>query len=157
MTEANNKLPGPLQISGNEDDIDLRALIGTVLGARKLIAGIAAGTLVLGAAYAWLATPIYQVDAVVQVEDSKGSALGGAVKDLEGLFDVKSQAATEIELLRSRMVLGRTVDALALDIVVEPSYFPLIGRAIARRHADDEPARGWPGFGRFAWGGSSWK
>lgn len=154
VTEVNNKLSGPLPAFGDNDEIDLRALIGTVLGAKGLIAGMAAGALFLGAAYAWLATPIYQVDAVVQVEDSKGSALGGAVKDLEGLFDVKSLAATEIELLRSRMVLGRTVDALGLDVVVEPKYFPVIGRAVASLHDGEQPALGWPGFGRFSWGGA---
>lgn len=153
MTETVNKMPAPLQVGSNDDELDLRELVGTVFGARKLIAGITASALLLGAAYAWLATPIYRVDAVVQVEDSKGSALGGAVKDLEGLFEVKSQATTEIELLRSRMVLGRTVDSLGLDIVVSPTYFPIIGKAIARRNSDEMPAQAWFGFGRFAWGG----
>jgi len=134
----------------DNDEIDLRALLGTLLGARWLIAGCAAATLTLGVVYVWLATPIYQVDATVQVEDSKGGALGSVTKDLDGLFDVKSQATTEIELLRSRMVLGRAIDQLGLDIVVVPDYFPLIGKAMARRNRDSIPASG---LGSYAWGG----
>lgn len=156
-TPVPSQLPASVNYAGHDDEIDLRALLGTVLGARYLIAAVAAVSLLAGAAYVWVATPIYQVDASVQVEDSKGSALGGAVKDLDGLFEVKSQATTEIELLRSRMVLGRTIDQLNLDIVAEPDYFPVIGRAIARRHEGISPAVGWPGFTGFAWGGESIK
>jgi len=132
-----------------EDEVDLRAVLGTLISARWLIAGCSAVALLIGAAYVWTATPIYQVDASVQVEDSKGSALGASVKDLDGLFDVKSQAITEIELLRSRMVLGRVIDQLGLDIVVEPRYFPIIGEAIARRHVGSASE----GYGPYAWGG----
>ncbi|MES3040548.1 MAG: polysaccharide biosynthesis tyrosine autokinase [Pseudomonadota bacterium] len=159
MIDKNTTLPVAAQARFQDegDEIDLRALVGTVLGARYLIAGFAAAALLAGIAYVWVATPIYQVDASVQVEDSKGSALGGAVKDLDGLFDVKSQATTEIELLRSRMVLGRTLDHLRLDIVAEPDYFPFIGRAVARRYQGLTPAVGWPGFTGFAWGGEGIK
>lgn len=143
----------PTALQDESDEIDLRALLSVILGARGLIAGCTAAVLVLGGLYAWIATPIYEVDASVQVEDNKGSGLGTAVKDLDGLFEGKSQATTEIELLRSRMVLGRTLDTLNLDIVAVPDYFPVIGRAIARRHEGISPAVGWPGFTGFAWGG----
>ncbi len=143
----------PTALQDESDEIDLRALLSVTLGARGLIAGFTVAALVLGGLYTWIATPIYEVDASVQVEDNKGSGLGTAVKDLDGLFEGKSQATTEIELLRSRMVLGRTLDTLNLDIVAVPDYFPVIGRAIARRHVGVSPAVGWPGFTGFAWGG----
>lgn len=155
MTDTHATLPAAPQtrFQDDGDEIDLRALLATVLGARYLIASIVGAALLIGLIYVWVATPIYQVDASVQVEDSKGSGLGAAAKDLDGLFDVKSQATTEIELLRSRMVLGRALEQLSLDIVAEPDYFPLIGRAIARRYHGLTPAVGWPGFTGFAWGG----
>lgn len=155
MTDLHAALPpaSPTRFQEDSDEIDLRALFATILGARYLIANIAAATLLVGIAYAWLATPMYQVDASVQVEDSKGNGLGSVTKDLDGLFEGKSQATTEIELLRSRMVLGRTLDQLGLDIVTEPNYFPLFGRALARRYPGLMPAVGWPGFTSFAWGG----
>lgn len=40
--------------------------------------------------------------------------------------------AVEIELLTSRMVLGRTVQELHLDTVVTPNFFPLVGRGMSR-------------------------
>jgi len=155
LTDTHATLPAATQtrFQDDGDDIDLRALMGTVLGARYLIASFAATALLAGAAYVWVATPIYQVDASVQVEDNKGGGLGAAVKDLDGLFEGKSQATTEIELMRSRMVLGRTLDELGLDIVAEPDYFPFIGHAVARRYHGLAPAIGWPGFTGFAWGG----
>lgn len=155
MTDTHATLPTAPQnrFQDDGDEIDLRALLSVILGARGLIAGFTVAALVLGGLYAWIATPIYEVDASVQVEDNKGSGLGTAVKDLDGLFEGKSQATTEIELLRSRMVLGRALDTLNLDIVALPDYFPVIGRAIARRHEGISPAVGWPGFTGFAWGG----
>lgn len=155
MTDTHATQPSAPQarFQDDSDEIDLRALLSVILSARGLIAGCTAAALLLGVLYAWIATPIYEVDASVQVEDNKSSGLGAAVKDLDGLFEGKSQATTEIELLRSRMVLGRTLDTLNLDIVAVPDYFPVIGRAIARRHEGVSPAVGWPGFTGFAWGG----
>ncbi|MES2908414.1 MAG: polysaccharide biosynthesis tyrosine autokinase [Pseudomonadota bacterium] len=155
MNSSHVSMPpqSPTALQDESDEIDLRALLSVTLGARGLIAGFTVAALVLGGLYTWIATPIYEVDASVQVEDNKGSGLGTAVKDLDGLFEGKSQATTEIELLRSRMVLGRTLDTLNLDIVAVPDYFPVIGRAIARRHVGVSPAVGWPGFTGFAWGG----
>ena len=49
--------------------------------------------------------------------------------------------AGEIEILRSRSVLGDVVDNLKLDISATPEYFPFIGEALARRApASERPA-----------------
>jgi tyrosine-protein kinase Etk/Wzc len=158
ITNTPLALPAAVQrVQDESDELDLRAFFGTVMGARRLIAACTVAALLCGGLYAWVSTPIYQVDAKVQVEDSKGSPLGGALKDLGGLFDMKSQATTEIELLRSRMVLGRTVESLHLDIAIKPKYFPIIGHALVRRYQGLTPATGWPGFTRFAWGGEELK
>lgn len=115
-----------------DDEIDLRALLATVLRERQLVALVAAAVFALGVVYAWLAPPLYRADALVQVEDTGGSALGAAVQDLSGLLDTPSKAVTEIEILRSRMVLGRAVDELDLQVEEAPRHFPLLGRALAR-------------------------
>lgn len=49
------------------------------------------------------------------------------------MFDVKSSADGEIQILGSRLAASRTVDALMLNVRAEPRYFPLIGRWIASR------------------------
>lgn len=153
-----NAKPTPVHehASDGEGEIDLRELIGVMMESRWWIAGIAAVFIVLGAVYALLATPVYRVNSLVQVEDDKGSALGG-LQDLASLFEGKAQAVTEIELLRSRMVLGKTLDDLQLDVQVEPVYFPLIGRFIAGRNQAAEEAGEKPviGLRSFAWGNES--
>ncbi|HOG04347.1 MAG TPA: polysaccharide biosynthesis tyrosine autokinase, partial [Accumulibacter sp.] len=59
----------------------------------------------------------------------------------------------ELEILSSRMVLGRVVNKLKLDLVAVPRTLPLIGGAIARRYQGDEPNSPWLGLTSFAWGG----
>lgn len=117
-----------LSRTDHDDEIDLRELLGTLIGARWVIAGFAAVALALGVLYTQVATPIYQVNGLVQVEDNKSGGLGAVTSELGDLFEGKTQAVTEIELIRSRMVLGKTVDDLNLDLVVRPKMFPIIGR-----------------------------
>ena len=112
----------------HDDEIDLRELLGTLIGARWVIAAFAAAALALGVLYTQVATPIFQVNGLVQVEDNKSGGLGAVTAELGDLFEGKTQAVTEIELIRSRMVLGKTVDDLNLDLFVQPKTFPLIGR-----------------------------
>lgn len=120
----------------HDDEIDLRELLGTIISARWVIAAFAGVALALGVLYTQVATPIYQVNGLVQVEDNKSGGLGAVASELGDLFEGKSNAATEIELIRSRMVLGKTVDDLNLDLSVQPKTFPLIGRL----WADDKAA-----------------
>ncbi|WP_124094163.1 GNVR domain-containing protein [Burkholderia gladioli] len=99
---------------------------------RRLIAGIAASMLVLGTAYAILAEPVYRADILVQVEENTTSAKS-MLGDISSMFDVKAQASSEMEVLRSRLVSGRVVDGLQLYIDAKPRYLPLLGRWLASR------------------------
>ena len=54
------------------------------------------------------------------------------------MLETPSPVAAEIEILRSRSVLGAVVDNLQLDINVWPEHAPLIGAALARRMPADE-------------------
>ncbi len=99
---------------------------------RWLIAAITALALAVGGAYAFLAKPVYESNLLIQVEDSAGSAksfLGEAAS----LFDVKTPATAEIEIIRSRMVIGQAVDNTLLYIDARPRYLPLVGDWLARR------------------------
>lgn len=137
------------------DEIDLRRLLGTVIEGRWVIAAVAAGSLLLAAAYLAVARPVYRANALVQVESGK-SALSAEFDKVASLFGQQApEVAGEMELLRSRMVLGRAVDALQLTIEASPRYFPIVGRAIARRHVIPEPASAPLELARFAWGGES--
>lgn len=134
----------------DEDEISLDDLLDVVIGARWLIGVIAAAFLFFGIAYALIATPIYQADSLLQVEAEK-SGLGAL--EITELLEGDASTTAEIELLRSRMVLGTAVDNLRLDIQATPHYFPIIGEAIARRHDGNGAAGAWFGMDSYAWGG----
>ncbi|WP_289132032.1 polysaccharide biosynthesis tyrosine autokinase [uncultured Spongiibacter sp.] len=107
------------------DEIDLQKLFGLLLDHRWLIIGTTLIALFLGAVYSTLATPIYRADALLQVEDKQGGVPG--FSELNELFTEESSADAEIQIIRSRMVLGEVIDQLKMDIVVEPDRLPLIG------------------------------
>lgn len=113
------------------DEIDLGRLLGYLIDGRWWIVSITAFFMVIGIGYALLATPIYKANALLQVEKkASGAALLGNMADMLG--GEQPDAAAEIELLTSRMVLGRTVQELNLDTVVTPDFFPVIGRGLSR-------------------------
>lgn len=143
--------------SDDDDDIDLLALFGTLIDSKWIIIGITAFFCAMGIAYALLSTPIYQANALVQVEEKKGgmAALGG-MGEMNEMFGGTSPAVTEIELLKSRAVLGKAVENLKLDIIVEPNYFPLIGHFLSRHfkpESEGELASPLFGFNSYTWGG----
>lgn len=112
------------------DEVDLGRLLVTLLDNRWLIICVTALFTIVGIAYAMLATPIYKTDALIQVEQSGGDSL---IKDISSMLpDAKPQSAAGIELIKSRMVMGKTITDLALDIDVRQKYFPLVGRGFAR-------------------------
>ncbi|MEQ9916348.1 tyrosine-protein kinase Wzc [Pectobacterium aroidearum] len=114
----------------NADEIDLGRLLGTLLDHRWLIVGATAIFAIVGILYATLATPVYKADALIQVEKDSGNKLLNDISSM--LPDSKPESDTEIELVKSRMVIGKTIRDLSLDTVVEPKYFPVIGRGLAR-------------------------
>ncbi|HDZ0864168.1 TPA: polysaccharide biosynthesis tyrosine autokinase, partial [Klebsiella pneumoniae] len=75
-------------------------------------------------------TPIYQADALIQVEQKQGNAILNSISQV--LPNSQPQSSPEISLLQSRMILGKTVDDLNLQTRVEKSYFPVFGKGWAR-------------------------
>ncbi|WP_231880462.1 Wzz/FepE/Etk N-terminal domain-containing protein, partial [Alcanivorax sp. HI0083] len=122
---ATNTARQPQSSSSMADEIDLQRLWGLLVDHRWLIIGTTLIALSLGVAYGLLATPIYKADALLQVEDKQGGVPG--FSELNELFTEESSADAEIQIIRSRMVLGEIIDQLQLDIKVEPDRFPLIG------------------------------
>lgn len=114
----------------DSDEIDLGKLFGILLDRRWTIIAITFAFAVAGIAYALLATPIYKADALLQVEEKSNglSALG----EMGDLFSSESSSNTEIEIIRSRMILGKTVDKLNLTTLAEPAALPLIGKGLHR-------------------------
>lgn len=142
-------LPAPAPVD-DDDEINLVEYWDIIVDNRWLVAAVTALAVAIGGAYAFLARPVYEGNLLIQVEDSAGSAksfLGEAAS----LFEVKTAATAEIEVIRSRMVIGQAVDTTLLFIDARPRHIPLIGNWLARRATGlSEP--GILGFGGFVSG-----
>jgi len=121
-----------MSMGEDDDSINLLDLLDVVLDQKNLIAAVMAAVMLIGGGYALMATPVYEANTLIQVEDSKGNPMGALMGEAGSLFDIKSQATAEIEILRSRLVVGQAVSNLQLDLTVTPKYLPVIGRWLAR-------------------------
>jgi tyrosine-protein kinase Etk/Wzc len=109
------------------DEIDIGQLIGLLLDRWVLILSTIVLFTIAGLFYAFSATPIYQSDSLIQVEEEKqgldvAAMLGGE------LGTSGSSTKAEIEIIQSRMVLGEAVERTATDIRVTENRMPLIGK-----------------------------
>lgn len=134
-----------------DDEIDLRQLLGILLDGRYIIAASVAVFAAAAIAYALLATPIYRANGIILVEDNAPGVPG--LDDMAEIFASESSSATELHVIKSRMVVGKVVDELDLTTSAKPIYLPVIGAAMARRHVDTMPADSAFGLGSYAWGG----
>jgi len=143
-----------------EDDVNLRNLLETVWEGKWPILFFLLSFFTLAFIYAYGKTPIYQADALLQVEKKKSGIPG--LEDLAGLSLEDATVGTELELIRSRKILGQAVEALKLDIVAKPRKFPLISNVYLKFfRADnagsyDKLPSVWSKFDnythKFAWG-----
>lgn len=113
-------------------EIDFGRLLGIILDHKWLIISITVLFCLGGMIHASMSTPIYRGDALVQIEKrSSVNPLG----DLQAIMGEEEQrSSVEIEILRSRMVLGRVVDRIGLDTIVVPRTLPLVGEYIQRNN-----------------------
>ncbi|MFU0853608.1 tyrosine-protein kinase Wzc [Kluyvera cryocrescens] len=122
MTDKVKQISPP--VSGG-DEIDIGRLVGTVIEAKWWVLGITAVFAAAAIIYTLFATPIYSADALVRIEQNQGSAL---VQDISNALTSKPPASeAEIQMITSRLVLGKTVDDLDLDIAVSKNTFPILG------------------------------
>jgi tyrosine-protein kinase Etk/Wzc len=107
--------------------VDASAFIDTLHENRWLIAGLTSLTMAIAIGYAVFAAPVYQSDILIQVEDNPNSP-NDALSSVSQLFNIKSEASDEVEILQSRLVLTPAVRSQGLTIDVEPHRFPVFGR-----------------------------
>ncbi|HHU4070459.1 TPA: polysaccharide biosynthesis tyrosine autokinase [Klebsiella quasipneumoniae] len=131
MSSVTNK-----STSKDAEGIDLGHLIGEFIDHRKLIISVTSLFTLIALIYAIFATPIYQADALIQVEQKQANAILSNLTQM--LPDSQPQSAPEIALIQSRMILGKTVDDLNLQARVKEKYFPLLGRGFARLMGNKE-------------------
>jgi tyrosine-protein kinase Etk/Wzc len=140
------------------DQFSLLDQFALLIESWKLVFFTAGLVFLAGLAYAYLTPPTYRADAIIQVEpDGPSSRERGSeqVGQLEEIFNSrgKTTADTEMELMRSRLVIAETVRKLNLDIDAAPRYFPIFGARWAARSQPGELVTPVLGLSGYAWGG----
>lgn len=125
------------QTPHTEDTIDLRELFFSLIAQWKLIVLCVLLSVVFALLYLRVAQDTYSVDALVQVENPKGGAAAALLgQELSNIMDTtglggQQLAQTEIEIIKSRLVVGTTIQNLNLDIQVQPKENSIIQRLIS--------------------------
>lgn len=127
MTTKNTQKQNP---ASADNELDLGRLLGDLIDHRKLIVGVTMLSTACALVYALFATPVYQADTLVQVEQKKGNAILSSLSQI--IPDSSPESAPELQLLQSRMILGKTVNDLNLRTVVSQKFFPIFGQGWAR-------------------------
>jgi tyrosine-protein kinase Etk/Wzc len=112
------------------DEIDLPRLLASVWGNRFWIAVFAALFLLAAVFYIANRPRIYEADALLQLEEQSGGM--GLPSGLSDFMESDPRSVTEIEIIRSLLVLAQVVGDLNLDWVAVPVLAPYIGNAMTR-------------------------
>lgn len=116
--------------SRDEDEIDLARLVARLWANKGVIAAFCGLALSVGLLLIFGTVPTYRADALLQLEEKKGQlALPEGLSELTGS---EPTSATEIEILRSRLVLGQAVADVHLDWTATPRRLPLPIAALVR-------------------------
>jgi len=84
-----------------------------------------------GYLYTIVTQPEYSADTLLQIEQLKDSTTGEELGDELSLQGSVSPFVAELQILRSRTVLGNVIDHYNLNIDAKPKYFPVVGKALA--------------------------
>lgn len=148
-------ISGPVNQVQPDDEIDPRALLGTLLDHKWLIIKMTLGFLVLGLAYVLVATPQYEAKAMVQIDQAP--SLPGLTVEAQQDGTSSPAAADAKAILTSQSVIGQAVQKLHLYIEINPYRVPLIGNLVARIHdfsSATDVNTPWFGLRSYGWGGS---
>jgi len=134
-------------IEAEESSVDFGRYFEALVAHKWMIVAVTVTVTVLGVVYAMLQRPVYEAAMVVQVEDSVGSSRN-YIGEAATLLDTKTPAAAEMEIIRSRSVIGAAADAIQAYVTAAPRYAPYVGGWLARRATGlSEPGfLGMPGY-----------
>jgi tyrosine-protein kinase Etk/Wzc len=143
-----------------EHSVSIRDYVDLLVEGRKTILLALLSVLLVTTVYLVLAPRTYKADALLRIDKNK-ALLAANLKSEANQSPSEAEnprAQREVEILRSRSVLGKVVENLNLTVETSPSYFPVIGEMLARKHdGHNGIASAWWGLGRWAWGGEKLK
>jgi tyrosine-protein kinase Etk/Wzc len=124
---STNTAPHPQK---NLEEINLMVLLGELVDHYKLIMVVTTLFTLAALLYAFTATPVYQANALIEIEQKQANSLLSNLSQM--LPDSQPQSAPQITLLQSRMILGKAIDDLGLQIKIKRRYIPIIGNTMAK-------------------------
>lgn len=143
-----------------EQGVSIRDYVDLLIEGKKTILLTLAAVLGVTVVYLVLAPRTYKADALLRIDKNK-ALLSATLRSESNQAPAEAEsprAQREVEILRSRSVLGKVVEDLNLTVESSPRYFPLIGETLARKHdKHDGVSEPWWGFSRWAWGGEKLK
>ncbi len=125
------------QNTNTEDTIDLKELFFSLIAQWKLIALCIILSMVCALLYLRTTPDTYSVDALVQVEENKGAS-AALLGDLSSMVEQKQPAQAEIEILKSRLVLGSVIHGLNLNLKVSGTQDTFWNRLLNKHEYDAE-------------------
>lgn len=143
---------------GPEEELfNLRSALATIVDAWPLAAGLFLAGVAMGLYKGWVTPPLYASSALVQIEsNTSGFAVGPETFGGFSPYTPPESASTQIEILKSRSILGTAAEQLGLTTSALPRYSGPIGAARARRY-DGEGVASAPWYSpfsrKYAWGG----
>ncbi len=128
------QVPPDSSVDGSLDKaISLKEIVNLIFDAKWTIITSVAIFTALGVLYGMITTPLYRANATIQVEEQARGGVSSLVSaQLGEIFAVKSSTPTEMVIMKSRMILGKTVERFHLDIVAVPRVIPVVGKLINR-------------------------
>jgi tyrosine-protein kinase Etk/Wzc len=146
-----DKLSQIESINRDSEDINLADILVEILNHKWLVLISLFLSVCFGFSVILIRDPVYRAESLIQIEDARSGI--EVTETLEALLGGDTSVSAEIEILNSRMIMERVVDSQGLDIVVEPKFFPLVGKAISRYYKDNSLHKSWYVFSSYAWGG----
>ncbi|WP_426109813.1 GNVR domain-containing protein [Massilia sp. PWRC2] len=116
--------------SSADDESELAAYLNLLVDHWRLLALVCGTTVLVALLFALLLPPVFEASMLIYVEEATPSNSRNALNDVASMFDTKQAASAEMELLRSRAVLGPTVERLGLAIEARPDQ-PAVLTALA--------------------------
>ena len=149
--ELNIPTERPAGGAKQEDDIHFTEILAYLFAAKWTILSITAVTLFIAAIQAYRAVPIYHTDAMLKIENQQQGVPG--LESASQVFAASSSTQAEVDIIKSRLVIGEAVDDLGLTYHVTPRYYPYFGSALARRYDGKGLAEPFLDLDDYAWGG----
>jgi tyrosine-protein kinase Etk/Wzc len=143
--------------AGTDDEVfNLRSAVAALLDYWQLFASIVALGIFAGLFQAWVTPPLFESSALIEIESRSSGFAVGPESLAANPYWMPEQTGAQIEILKSRSILGVAAEQLGLTIQAKPIHMGRIGAAVARRYRGSGVASApWyvPFSSQYAWGG----